>query len=68
MNTGEVIILCANIPVLVAVSIVAYRERRLRQQLDEVGQYLELFSQATMGHIGDLRNKVFKEKNEYANH
>jgi hypothetical protein len=67
MNTGEIIILCANIPVLVAVSIVAYRERVTRNSLEQVGQFVQIFSEATMDHIFELQEKVKKENNEFTN-
>lgn len=67
MNTGQMIILFANVPILIALGIVSVRMHRAEQRMEVMSNFLQMFTEATMEHIFKLRKEVFKEEHEHAN-
>jgi hypothetical protein len=49
--------------IIVALSIVAYKTSMQAKRLEALENYLQLFSEATMGHIFELRDAALNESN-----
>lgn len=64
MNTGIIAVLISQACLLVAVSIVSYRNYKLNKKLEALGEFVQMFANATMDHIFELRDAALKENNQ----